>query len=204
MERGPEKLRLVIPGQAAGAGSKTAMTVTRGRGGPIVWRVGPKILPDGQVIGVPMLNYTHASKKTGPWMKIVEATAAAAWGSRLPMAGSLWLDVWFYELRPASHYFKRKSGRVLRPDAPAYPDATENPDVDKLRRAISDSLTNAAVLADDKRVVGGEHWKDFSENVRKSEPFVVICLGEMVAQTVEDLGLESPPPTEGQEQLLAA
>lgn len=204
MERGSEKLRLVIGGQAAGAGSKTAITVTRGRGGPIVWRSGPKILPGGQVIGVPMLNYTHASKKTAPWMKVVERAAAVAWGSRLPLEGALWLDVWFYELRPASHYLKRKSGRVLRPDAPAYPDATENHDVDKMRRAIADSLTNAAVIADDKRVIGGEQWKDFAENVRKTEPFVVICLGAMVDQTVEDLGLESPPPTVGQEQLLAA
>lgn len=193
-----------MPGKPAGAGSKTAITVTRGRGGPIVWRTGPKILPDGQVVGVPMLNYTHASKKTEPWMKVVERAAAVAAGSGLPLDGPLWLDVFFYEKRPAGHYLQRKAGRVLRPDAPAYPDATEQHDVDKLRRAISDSLKNANLIVDDKRIVGGEQWKDFVESMPDEvvdDECAIIRLGRMDFATAEDAGLSTPDP-EGQVALI--
>jgi Holliday junction resolvase RusA-like endonuclease len=197
MQRGPELARIVVPGRPAGAGSKTAITVTRGRGGPIVWRSGPKIVGDGQIIGVPMLNYTHASKKTEPWMKAVERAAAVVAGSAPPLDGPLWLDVFFYEHRPSTHYLHRKTGRVLRPDAPAYPDATEQHDVDKLRRAISDSLKNAHLIADDKRIIGGEQWKDFVESMPDEVidgECAVIRLGRMDHATAEDAGLTTPAP----------
>jgi len=135
-------------------------------------------------------------------MRAVERESRVAWAGMDPLDGSLWLDAIFYELRPSAHFFDRKSGRVLRPEAPAYPCDTQTHDVDKMRRAISDSLTNAGVLADDKRIVGGEAWKDFVENlpvdVDGREPKAVIRVGRMKAQTAADLGVVSPAPSEDQ------
>lgn len=182
-QRGPERFRFKVPGQAAGAGSKKAFAVRRGDGSFVIGKGGQ-----------PLLNYTHDSKKTGPWMKLVEKTAAVGWGDRLPLAGPLYIDLWFYEMRPAKHFLQRKSGRVLRPDAPAYPDQTETHDYDKMRRAISDSLTNAAVIADDKRVVGGEGWKLYADNFNLTAPFAMVIVGSMNFATVEEAGLLTPDP----------
>lgn len=201
MERGGELLRMTIYGQAAGAGSKQAHVIRR-KGGVIVWTTGPKIIGHNAVIGQPALNYTHDSKKTAPWMRHVEKEARVAWTGLEPLDGALWLDAIFYERRIDGHFFQRKAGRVLRPDAPAYPAVTQTHDIDKMRRAISDSLTNAGVLADDKRIVGGEAWKDYAENIGETEPKVLIRVGTMAAQTVTDLGLVSPDP-DGQESLLS-
>lgn len=181
------------------------MPVTRGRGGPLVFRQPPRI-KDGQVWGSPMFNYVASSKRTDPWMETVALQARRAMGRRLPFDGPLWLDVFFYEHRPSTHFFHRKGGRVLRPDAPAYPDATEQHDVDKLRRAISDSLKNGHAIIDDKRIIGGEQWKDFVENMPAEivdGECAIIRLGRMDFTTAEEAGLSSPAPA-GQEQLLAA
>lgn len=198
MERGGELLRLTIYGQPAGAGSKTAEVVTKKGPGP-----GGRVpVMDGNRY---MLRYRPASKYTDPWMRAVEREAMVAWSGLDPLDGSLWLDATFYELRPSTHYYLRKSGRVLRPDAPAFPCRTDTHDVDKMRRAISDSLTNAGVLADDKRIVGGEAWKDYVENLPRDaahrEPKAVVVVGRMKAQTALELGVASPPG-DGQQALL--
>jgi Holliday junction resolvase RusA-like endonuclease len=182
-ERGAERFRFKVPGQAAGAGSKKAFPVTRGDGS-FVYTKG----------GVLLLNYTHDSKKTAPWMKAVKQVAKTGWGDRAPLDGPLYVDLWFYEMRPAGDYLKRKAGRVLRPDAPAYPDQTQTHDYDKMRRAISDSLTQAGVIADDRRVVGGEGWKLFADNFNLAEPFTVVIVGSMNFTTVEEAGLVTPDP----------
>lgn len=191
MHRGEQLLRLTIRGQAAGSGSKTAE--------PLGKRFHEARDENGRII----LAYRPSSKFTKPWMDAVAREAALAWGSAQPLCGALWLDVFFYEVRPSSHYRQLVSGPVLRTDAPAYPDVTRTHDVDKLRRAISDALTHAAVLADDKRVIGGEAWKNYAENIEEREPFVVIEVGPMLEQTVADLGIVSPAPPD-QAQLLAA
>lgn len=184
-QRGAERFRLKVPGQAAGAGSKKAFAVRRGDGSFVLGKGGQ-----------PILNYTHDSKKTAPWMKQVETLARTCWGDRAPLSGPLYIDLWFYELRPAKHYLRRKAGRVLRPDAPAYPDQTETHDYDKMRRAISDSLTNARVIADDKRVVGGEGWKLFADNFNLTEPFAVVIVGSMNFASAEQAGLVTPDPAD--------
>lgn len=190
-ERGPELLRLIVPGEPAGAGSKTPMPKGRmvnGRFVPVVDRVGR-----------PIFYVKPSSEKTEPWMKLVRQYAQAQ-KVKLGMAtldGPLWLDCYFWEKRPGSHFYKRKSGDVLRPDAPAYPDVTETHDIDKMRRAISDSLTAAKVIADDKRVVDGVERKRYVNPGKIAG--AVICLGRMLDATTLDAGLVESP--EGQEVL---
>lgn len=191
-ERGPVLFELAVPGQPAGSGSKVPMP--KGR------MVGGRFKPVVDGIGRPVFYVKPSSEKTEPWMKKVRAAAEEHWAGRGPLDGALWLDVAFYELRPpSSHYFHRKGGDVLRPDAPAYPDTTETHDIDKMRRAISDSLTNAGVLADDKRVVAGSEWKFYAdESPRRA--CAVIRVGRMLHQTVEEAGI-APPAPDGQGQL---
>jgi Holliday junction resolvase RusA-like endonuclease len=66
----------------------------------------------------------------------------------------------FVFIRPGTHYLKRKSGTVLRSDAPPFPDVT--PDLTKLVRAVEDALTGV-VWRDDCRVVGQYNRKTYGE-----------------------------------------
>lgn len=182
-------LELVVWGQPAGAGSKTAQTLGK--------RGHEKRDGSGRLV----LIYRPSSPLTAPWMEDVEEVAAREWGERPPLDGALFLDVAFYEQRPRSHFFQRKGGDVLRPDAPAYPHTTATHDFDKMRRAISDSLTNAKVIADDKRIVAGQGWKFYADEPPHAA-CAVIRLGKMLYQTVEQSGVQTPvqqPRLEGAE-----
>lgn len=188
-ERGPTILEFAVPGQPAGSGSKSPMP--KGR------MVGDRFIPVLDAKGRPVFYVKPSSEKTEPWMAKVIGFGRKAWGSRPPLNGAIWLDLGLYEMRPLRHYYRRKSGDVLRPDAPAYPHDTETHDYDKMRRAISDSLTQARVFHDDRRVVGGEGFKLFAD-LPPRQPCAVIRFGLMKAVTVADLGL---PPVPGQETL---
>lgn len=181
--RAPALFQLTVPGQPAGAGSKTAQ--------PIGKRFKEKRDGSGRLI----LIYRPSSAATTPWMERVQAFAAALPSVPYGIDGALWLDVSFYEKRPRKHFFQRKSGDVLRPDAPAYPHQTETHDVDKMRRAISDSLTGAGVLADDKRIVAGGAWKFYADE-SPYEACAVIRVGRMLHQTAEEAGIITPPPVD--------
>jgi Holliday junction resolvase RusA-like endonuclease len=187
-ERGPAVLRFAVPGVPAGAGSKTAE--------PLGKRFKEARDQNGRLI----LKYRPASEKTEPWMDLVHRCAefvARRDGLLEPLDGALWLDCLFYIPRVASHYYQRKSGPVLRPDAPMFPAVTSEHDVDKMRRAISDSLTRAKVIADDKRIVGGEDWRLYDDQGRG--PRAIIVLGRMLHQTTVEAGLVTAPA--GQETL---
>ncbi len=182
---GPELFRVTVDGQPAGAGSKTAQ--------PIGARGQEKRDHTGRLV----LIYRPSSPLTKPWMEDVEAVAGARHGAAEPIDGALWMNVTFYERRPKNHY--RADGFTLMPSSPTWPAVTSTHDVDKMRRAISDSLTNAKVIADDKRIIGGSQWKLYCDDPR-TRPCAVIVLGRMLHQTVEEAGVQSPPPP-GQETL---
>lgn len=75
--------------------------------------------------------------------------------------------------RPANHYRTGRYSHLLRDDAPAYP-ATK-PDVDKLIRAVFDSLTYAKVITDDAVIVTETAAKRYADLDRR--PGVNIVLG---------------------------
>lgn len=219
--RGPELLRLIIPGQPAPSGSRTADPIMKNNPlyDPTQPTKEPRIVvpPDQSLLlltgnpkkipvlddhGRPMVRQRHASKETEPWMELVAYHAKMAWAGRELLDGALWIDMESWETRPKAHYRTGKFSHLLKPDAPAYPYRTMTGDSDKLRRAIEDALTDV-VWIDDKRVTWGADVKDFAENVGETEAKAVIRVGRMEAQTVTDLGLVSPDP-EGQASLLAA
>lgn len=179
LELGAEVFRLTILGQPAGAGSKVPMP--KGR------MVGGRFVPVLDKVGRPVFYVKPSSEKTDPWMvKVAEYAQAQKAKERLEtLDGALWLRCTFYELRPAGHF--KKDG-TLRPAAPAFPHQTTTHDRDKMTRALSDSLTRARVIADDKRVIGGAEVKLYADG-DPDYACAVLALNRMRYQTVEEAGL---------------
>lgn len=163
---------MTVYGQAAGSGSKSPMPLGR--------MVDGRFQPVFDEKGRPRFYVKPASEKTKPWMELVEYESRAAWRSRPGLDGPLWIDIDFYEKRPAAHFFA--DGR-LRPDAPAFPHVTTTHDSGKLRRAIEDALTNAKLWADDKRVVDGADRKFYCDAEHR-DPRAIIRVGVMAFATV--------------------
>lgn len=69
-----------------------------------------------------------------------------------PFDGPVVITMAFYFYRPKSHYRTGKNSHLLRDDAPVRPIGHTN-DLDKLERAVNDSLTAAGVWYDDGQVV---------------------------------------------------
>jgi len=98
----------------------------------------------------------------------IQAAFARKYGESLkPLDGAITLHCVFMFRRPDSHYMPpaktkgRKARQVLRPTAPDI-HYISTPDVDKLLRAVGDSLTGFA-YEDDKQVSsvwGDKRWGD--------------------------------------------
>lgn len=98
----------------------------------------------------------EASKHLKKWRRCVSDHAFVARVKREveTMRGPLLLGAAFVLRRPDKHYRKRKSGLVLRDDAPEWHTGNAGPDLSKLIRAVEDSLTDAGVWMDDGQVSG--------------------------------------------------
>lgn len=100
------------------------------------------------------------AKKLKPWREQVMLTARALrprW-LRQPIDGPVGVGLVFVRARPKSHF--RTDGVSLGAGATRFPDT--KPDVDKLERAILDSLTGVAFV-DDSRVVSLVSVKRWAE-----------------------------------------
>lgn len=89
---------------------------------------------------------THDSKKLAPWRRIVSKAAKSAMATVGPLDGPLSLSVAFYLVRP-------QSVRRPRPHC--------KPDLDKLVRAVNDSL-EGIVFHNDSQVVAIEAFKSYA------------------------------------------
>lgn len=91
---------------------------------------------------------TEDSKRTAPWRDSVSAAGVAAMAGAAAFDGPLRVTIEFRVPRPRS---------VKR----AHPSV--KPDVDKLARAVLDSLSAAAVIVDDARIVSLTAEKVYAE-----------------------------------------
>lgn len=116
------------------------------------------------------VRLVESSPNVKPWRATIAAHCheQGVAGKRYDMPLSVSLR--FAITRPAGHY--RKDG-TLKPSAPAFP--TVKPDIDKLARSVLDALaTDAAVIADDSRVVTLKATKHYAD-----APGVLITITEV-------------------------
>lgn len=88
------------------------------------------------------------------------------------MDGAVWIDIAFHLIRPKSHFGSGKNQRNIKPKSPTH--HTQKPDIDKLTRAVLDSLSGQ-VFRDDSQVmqlVASKHWC-------KAAPCVVVRVKEL-------------------------
>lgn len=133
-------------------GSRLPATADPKRSGAVWWHRGSwcrVVLKEGKDKG---------AKRFQVWRARVEQETRRAWctpfdgwKSRAPLA-ALWVGVTFVFPRLKAHYYHRKSGEVLRPDAPTI--HTTRPDTDKLERALGDGFERAGLCQQDSRIVG--------------------------------------------------
>jgi Holliday junction resolvase RusA-like endonuclease len=87
--------------------------------------------------------------KLAGWRELVDFTARRAARGKETIDGPCSVDLSFELPRPRGHY--KADGLTVRPGAPTW--AAVKPDLDKLERAILDSLTTAGVWSEDSRAV---------------------------------------------------
>lgn len=99
----------------------------------------------------------HSNAQLPGWRALVANHLLAAiirtertTGHGFPLTGAVDLAVTFNFNRPRNHYRSGKHSGHLRPVAPKY--MQTGPDLDKLVRAIGDSLTSACAIVDDKQI----------------------------------------------------
>jgi len=95
-----------------------------------------------------------SGKKHKLWREVVHAESI----DKPRFTGAVSVGLGFYLPRPKKHF--RRNGDV-KPSAPTAHQQT--PDIDKLTRAVLDSLTTAGVIEDDKHVVelhANKWWSD--------------------------------------------
>jgi Holliday junction resolvase RusA-like endonuclease len=108
-------------------------------------------------------------------MDSVAWTAKKEYGGRLILLeGPIKLVAEFYLPRSGNHYGTGKNARNLKGSAPKY--HIKKPDLDKLVRAIQDSLTKV-IWQDDKQIVDIEAHKYYETN--DTPPGVSICVREI-------------------------
>jgi Holliday junction resolvase RusA-like endonuclease len=100
-------------------------------------------------------------KATANHRAYVESMLATHWAGQPPITDPVIVRAEFHFARPAAHYGTGRNRGRLKDSAPTW--HAQQPDLDKLFRLILDSLTHAAVWADDKlagRLTGEKHWTE--------------------------------------------
>lgn len=87
------------------------------------------------------------------WRDTLTAMAARTAGRVGMITGPVRVELTFSFERPASHYGTGRNAGRVKDSATGWPDTKWAGDIDKLTRAVFDSLTAGGVIEDDARVV---------------------------------------------------
>lgn len=96
-----------------------------------------------------------------------------------PFRQPIYVALHFAIHRPQSHYGTGRNSEALVPRAPLYP--TKPPDIDKLVRAVYDSMTSI-VWVDDAQVVRDAHTKGFVHRWEEEGVNVSVATYEVEAE----------------------
>lgn len=130
------KIQFQVIGRPQQRGSKRAVLIPK-RGGGFI-----------EKNGRPIVAAKDDNPNSKEWMGQVRDAAASAFRGEL-LQEPVRLTVLFYFKRPKSHFGSGLKATALKASAPQF--HTGTPDLDKLVRAIGDSLTGV-VLHDDKQI----------------------------------------------------
>ena len=133
----------------------------------------------GRLTGKTMLipdNQTELLRWAG---RVIDAARSArvAAGMDRPMEAAM-VELEFNFARPAGHYGSGKNAGQLLRSAPA--EKVTKPDLDKLVRAVYDSLTQAYVVLDDNAIVESHERKQFGE------PCLCVKVTELALRTRQE------------------
>jgi len=120
----------------------------------------------------------NATKLT-PWRTTIHDTATDATRYHDTITGPVRIWLRFAFQRPPSHYRTGRNAHLIKDTAPLYP--TNKNDLDKLVRAVLDSLTTAQVWVDDGLVVDVRARKFYAgeHELAPAVPGVDIILEEL-------------------------
>ena len=142
-----------VLGRPQQRGSKQASLIPK-RGGGFVTNAA----------GRPIVAARDMNAKSKDWMQEVRSAAAAAVGDNwVLLQCPIELMIKFYFARPKSHYGSGKNASVIKESSPKF--HAQSPDLDKLVRAIGDSLTGVVYL-DDRLVcsqIVSKYWTEECE-----------------------------------------
>lgn len=113
-----------------------------------------------------------AGDKLKHWRHIVAQAAADAMGDTPPTREPVLLTVTFHLPRPKGDFGTGRNAGTLKKSAPKHP--TKKPDLDKLVRAVCDSLSNR-VYKDDSQVVGMMLTKQYTETSPRADVAVFVA-----------------------------
>jgi crossover junction endodeoxyribonuclease RusA len=100
------------------------------------------------------------AKDLGPWRRaITDAAIEAANGTKL--FSPLGVRVVFFFHRPKGHYGTGRNAGSVKASAPKWRE--QNPDLDKLQRALFDALVISGVIIDDRFIVRVEAEKRYGD-----------------------------------------
>lgn len=108
---------------------------------------------------------SEANKNLRPWrVSVIDAAARMLDGQQFErFEGPVRLTVTFTFPRPRSHFGTGRNLGQVKGSAPRWVTSSQCGDLDKLVRAIGDSLTEAAVWRDDSQVVSVLAMKGYGE-----------------------------------------
>lgn len=154
------------------ANAATAAAIAAAR---IDFVVAGKPVPQGALVRAPQGHLYHrGAARLVDWRHAIGDEARKAMRGMAPFDGAVAIEAVFAMPRPKSHYNRHG----LRADAPTW--CTKQPDVDKLERALLDSLTGVAFM-DDAQVVETSTRKVYA-------PWGMTLLGPGVVVSVSDGG----------------
>lgn len=120
---------------------------------------------------------THAGKYTKDWMDKIAWFALKEYGERQVLhEGPVELNVDIYLSRPKGHCGTGRNSGTLKPSAPV--SHLTMPDLDKLVRAIQDSLTNV-IWKDDSQITSINAAKYYAGNGDRPGVFIKVKMYDM-------------------------
>jgi Holliday junction resolvase RusA-like endonuclease len=131
----------------------------------------------------------ESNPRTRPWRAAVSAEAALAMEGLEMILEPVHVTALFYFPRPKAHYRTGKNAHLMRDDAPAY--KAGHPDLDKLQRAIGDSLTGI-VVRDDKQIVAWNTVKLYGNQAGVEITVTQLPREETHAYSDSTTGADSP------------